>query len=61
MELAGQNFPQACLGYSAGICNAFTEIYRHPKTSTFPLSLESERSYPRAQYTLLNTCSEQKS
>lgn len=38
MKLAGQNSPQACLDYSAGICNAFTEMYRHPKTSTFPLS-----------------------
>lgn len=39
MELAGQNSHQACLDYSAGICNAFTEMYRHPGTSTFPSSL----------------------
>lgn len=39
MELAGHNSPQACPDYSAGICNAFTEMYRRPKTSTFPLSL----------------------
>lgn len=39
MELAGQNSPQACLDYSAGICNAFTEMYRHHETSTFSSSL----------------------